>query len=264
MLHLGKLPARQDSHDLKFTTYVDVERLLPKVPDVIRGHASKVKTWGMLGNGPDPTVAPGFGGAGDCVFAGACHETMLVNAANGVSVPFTGAQAIAAYETVTGYVLNDESTDQGTDPRKALGWRQRTGLADAKGKVHKIAAYMPLEPGNLDHLYLALYLTGIAGIGIEFPESAMTQFDQGQPWTIVPGARNDGGHYIPLTAKHHGGDLDCVTWGRIQKMAAAFYRQQCDEAYAIVSAEYVNAHTHKSPEGFELAALLADVKALRS
>ncbi len=219
------------------------------------------KLWKMLGNGPDDSVRPGFQGAGDCVWAGADHETMMWTAEGGrAPAPFTGAQAIADYSAATGYQIGNDATDQGTDVRAAMKYRAKTGVVDALGHRHKIGAYLALEPGNLDHVKEAMWLFGAVGIGIEFPSSAMDQFDAGKTWSVVSGAQLDGGHYIPLVAvRSH---LECVTWGQIQPMTNAFYAKYCDEAWAILDPEMlVNG---KSLEGFDLAALQADLAALKA
>ena len=123
----------------------------------------------------------------------------------------------------------------GDSVRQALKYRQNTGLIDAAGKRHKIGAYLALEPGNVDHLLEALYLFGVVGIGMQFPASAMDQFDAGKPWSVVAGTQIDGGHYVPFVAKR--ANFDCVTWGRLQQMTAQFYTKYCDEAWAILSPE---------------------------
>ncbi|HJZ73307.1 MAG TPA: hypothetical protein VKE51_16300 [Vicinamibacterales bacterium] len=262
---LGKKPATYDSRDLLFAKYRTSEPL-PSHPKHF-GHEKLVAAqgWQMLGNGPDNTVAPGFTGAGDCVFAGGDHETMLWTIEGGQPATFTGANAIHDYSAVTGYNPHapvdpngENPTDQGTNVRDALKYRQKTGLIDAKGTRHRIGAYVALEVGNLNQLLEALYLFGIVGIGIEFPESAMDQFDQGKPWSVVAGAKIAGGHYIPLVAYRQM--LECVTWGRIQKVTSSFYSKYCDEAWAILSPEMLA--SGKSPEGFDLAQLQSDLNAL--
>ena len=102
-LKLGKKPATYDSRDLMFARYRTSEPL-PSHPKNF-GHEKLVaaKAWQMLGNGPDSTVAPGFVGAGDCVFAGGDHETMLWTIEGGQPAAFTGANAISDYSAVTGY-----------------------------------------------------------------------------------------------------------------------------------------------------------------
>jgi hypothetical protein len=255
---LGKAPATYDRRDLQFAHYR--AGALPPHPKTF-GHEKLIgaRAWQMLGNGPDDSVRPGFQGAGDCVFAGAAHETMMWNLEAGVDVKFTGANVIADYSAVTGYVVGDDSTDQGTDVRQALKYRQKTGIVDAAGKRHKIGAYLALEPGNPEQLYEALYLFGAVGIGIEFPESAMDQFSRGKPWSVVSRAPTDGGHYIPLVAKRT--NLDCVTWGQLQALTLSFYDKYCDEAFAILSPEMLKGG--KSLEGFDLAQLQADLAALK-
>lgn len=260
MNRLGKAPAVYDKRDLLFAHYRDRSALPVPHPKTF-GHEKLIAAgaWQMLGNGPDDSVRPGFQGAGDCVFAGAAHETAMWNLEAGHQVHFTGANAIADYSAVTGYRVGDDSTDNGTDVRQALKYRQKTGVVDASGVRHKIGAYLALEPGNLEQIYEAMYLFGAVGLGIEFPGSAMDQFNAGKPWAIVHGARTEGGHYIPLVAKRS--NLDCVTWGRLQPMTAGFLAKYCDEAWAILSPEMLA--SGKSPEGFDLLQLQADLAAMK-
>jgi len=76
-LRLGKSPATYDKRDLLFAQYRTAEAL-PSHPKYF-GHEKLfgANAWQMLGNGPDSSVSSGFKGAGDCVFAGGDHETML-------------------------------------------------------------------------------------------------------------------------------------------------------------------------------------------
>lgn len=258
--HLGKRPATYDKRDLQFAHYRT--GALPAHPRIF-GHEkfTAAKAWGMFGNGPDDSVAPGFQGAGDCVFASAAHQTMLWTAEEGRGpATFTGKEVISDYSAVTGYVVGDDATDQGTDIRAALKYRQKTGVLDAHGRRHKIGPYLALEPGNHENLYEALWLFGIVEIGIAFPASAMDQFDAGKPWSVVSGSPTEGGHDIPLVAKR--AHIECVTWGRIQPMTVGFFSKYCDEAWAILSPEALV--EGKSMEGFDLAALQADLAALKT
>jgi hypothetical protein len=262
---LGKKEATYDKRDLMFSQFRTSEAL-PSHPKHF-GHEKlvKAKAWQMLGNGPDNSVSPGFGGAGDCVFAGGDHETMLWNLEAGKVTKFTGTNAIRDYSTVTGYdpkapldADGNNPTDLGTNVRTALKYRQKTGLIDAAGKRHKIGAYVSLELGNLEQLLEALYLFGVVGIGINFPDSAMDQFNSNKPWSVVAGPKPEEGHYIPLVA--YRTNLECVSWGRIQQMTTQFYKKYCDEAWAILSPEMLRAG--KSLEGFDLKQLQDHLKAL--
>lgn len=252
-LRTGKLDYAPSPRDLLFATYVDATAV-PKVPKLF-GHEKDFPLQ-MFGNGPDNTVREDFGGCGDCVLGGGCEETHLIEHASGR--PFArmnGLTAVTAYSAITGYVIGNDSTDQGTNVRDALSYRRKHGIVDLDGKAHKIGAYLALEPGNVDHLALAMYVFGVVGIGIQFPGSAMDQFDQGKAWTVVKGASIEGGHYIPLVARRSSTQLECITWGKVQKMALAFYEKYCDEAWAIVPTEYLEA-SGKSPEGFDQAGLV--------
>lgn len=257
-MKLGKKPATYDARDLQFADYL-VTTKIPNITDKrVFGHEVNVAQWGMLGNGPDDTVEPGFEGAGDCVLAGAGHETMLwTTERGGASVPITGKESISDYSAVTGYVVGDDSTDQGTEVRAALVYRQQTGVLDATGARHKIGAFAAIEPGHWEHVLQALYLFGVVGIGIEFPGSAMDQFDRGQMWRVVPGASIEGGHYIPLVARR--GVTKLVTWAQEIGMTKAFFEKYCDEAWAILSSEHLTGAAGTSPEGFDMSALRADL-----
>ena len=82
-----------------------------------------------------------------------------------------------------------------------LKYRVKTGIVDAAGARHKIGAFVKLDSKDLTQIFQAMYLFQVVGIGIEFPNSAMAQFNAGQPWDVVPGAQIEGGHYIPCLAK---------------------------------------------------------------
>lgn len=247
-LKLGKKPFVPDDRDLKLATYLKTN-VLPKHPASF-GHETLIPTtqWGMLGNDR----------AGDCVFAGGGHETMMWNKEAGVDTVFSTTNTLADYSAVTGYNPRDPSTDQGTITRDALSYRQKTGLLDAKGKRHKIAVYAAIDPKDWTTMMTALYLFGAVGIGIEFPESAMSQFNAGKSWTVVKGSKIEGGHYIPLVG--HRTSTKLVTWGKCISATQAFIQTYCDEAWACISEEALI--QGRSLEGFDDKALIADLKSV--
>lgn len=246
-LKLGKTPARPGAMKFKFTDFVD--KIALPTPPTNFGHEGLIPAWGMLANDQ----------YGDCVFAGAAHETMLWNAEAKRVTAFTNKSVLSDYSAVTGFNPKDPSTDNGTDMQAAASYRRKTGMKDAKGKRHKIAAYLAIKPGDVPNLRRAMYLFGAVGIGIAFPASAMDQFNAGKPWTVVSRSPIEGGHYIPAIAWRNGKAV-CVTWGKLQGMASAFYAKYCDEVVCYVSEEMLTAG--KSPEGFDRAALLDALKTL--
>jgi hypothetical protein len=247
-LALGKRPATSDPRDLQFAEYVRPEALPPPPPTF--GHDGLIETnsWRMLGNDV----------AGDCVWAGAAHETMLWKAEVKQAAHFSAASVLSDYSAFTGYDPVSGANDDGTNVREALGYRRSTGILDANGRRHKILAYVALTPGDMTQLWQALYLFGAVGIGFEFPESAWADFDAGRKWSVIDGSRIDGGHYVPVVARRDG--VRFVTWGVETAMTKAFYKTYCDEAWAILSNEPIV--NQRSPEGFDLATLRADLALL--
>ena len=252
-LKLGTHPATQDTRDLMFAKYVTAAQL--PTPPAQFGHETLFgpKEWGMLGNDQ----------WGDCAWAGPAHETMLLTKESGHPVSFTTDGVLGDYAAGTGFDPNagpsgQNPTDQGSNVRTVLSYRVKTGIVDGAGARHKIGAFVKLDPHDLTEILRALYLFQVVGIGIQFPKTAMDQFNAGQPWDVVPGAAIDGGHYVPLVGKRD--NLEVITWGALQQMTEAFFTTYCDEAWAYISTEHLVAG--KDPEGFDLTQLTADLAAI--
>ncbi len=58
---------------------------------------------------------------------------------------------------------------------------------------------------------------GVAYLGVALPSVAEDQFDNGQPWSVVPGATIAGGHCI-VGVGYDPQYLTVVTWGKTQKV----------------------------------------------
>ncbi len=246
---LGKKPARPGAVRLRLASYTSAAAL-PPLPAAF-GHDAVIDAhnWGMLANDR----------YGDCVWAGAAHETMLLAKEARIVVSFTDADVLGDYAAATGFDPARPETDQGTDVQQAAEYRRTTGIIDAHGARHRIAAYLALEPGSVEHLFQAAYLFGAAGIGLQLPSSALEQSKHGQAWDVVVGAPIEGGHYVPLVGRQADG-LHIVSWGADQVMTESFLGKYCDEAIAYVSRECLV--EQKTPEGFSYADLISDLAAL--
>jgi hypothetical protein len=188
---------------------------------------------------------------GDCAWAGPAHETMILTTEGGHPATFTTESVLSDYAAGTGFDPNagpsgNNPTDQGSNVRDVLKYRAKTGIVDGDGNRHQIGAYVKLNAGDLDQVAQAMYVF------------QMDQFNSGQPWDVVPNAKVEGGHYIPLVARRE--NLEVVTWGALQQMTPAFFEKYCDEAWAYISTEDLK--TDKSPEGFNIDELKADLQAL--
>lgn len=258
ILKTGKTPATYDRRDVLFSSFRQKGTALEQAP-IRFGHYKVLPTdgWSMLGNGPDDSVEPGFQGAGCCVLSDAGHATMQFNLEAGKPCPIiTGKQTIADYSALTGYRIGDEQTDQGTNMRDALNYRRKTGILDAHGNRHKIGGFVALEPGNFAELLEAFLICDIVSVGIQFPQSAMDQFNAGKNWTYVKSSPNEGGHDILTNGRPTSQTIELVTWGRAIHMSATFYKHLCDEAYGLISQESLDA-VGKNPQGFAWADMVA-------
>lgn len=244
---LGKTPARPGAVSMKLSAYLPKAQL--PVPPTNFGHYDLISSYGMLGND----------NYGDCVWAGAAHETMMWCKEVGSTIAFNDKGVLGDYSAVTGFKPTDPSTDKGTDMQVAASYRRKTGVKDATGKRHKVVAYLAITKGNMDQHCSAAYLFGAVGIGIKFPGSAMDQFNAGKPWDVVAGAKIEGGHYIPLVGRRNG-NLLVVTWGRMQEMTPAFFQQYNDESVVYLTKEDLKAGV--TPEGFNVKQLTADLATL--
>ncbi|MFD1277477.1 hypothetical protein ACFQ51_52940 [Streptomyces kaempferi] len=71
---------------------------------------------------------------------------------------------------------------------------------------------------------------------MNFPDSAMEQFNNDQPWDVVKGAKLEGGHCV-IVGAYGSGKLGLVTWGAETTMTEAFWRKYVDEAWVVLDAD---------------------------
>jgi hypothetical protein len=187
-------------------------------------YAARGIAWDMYGNDQ----------YGDCVEAGYGH---LVNQVtfygSGSEFVPTTADVLGMYSAITGFNPKKPSTDQGTYIQDALAYARKTGL-----DTHKIVAYAAVDPSNTTEVMQSVALFGQLLIGMNFPDSAMDQFDSGDDWDVVKGAKIEGGHCV-LIIGYDAAGLDLVTWGKHIRMTWAFWSKYVDEAWVILDADGV-------------------------
>lgn len=248
-MKLGKLAARMNSVNLKLAAYLDTSVVLAHIPAAF-GHDSLVPSFDVLGN---DDVA-------DCVFAGAAHETVLWCKESGEDVTFTAASVLSDYTAITGYDPNDPATDRGADMQVVASYRRRIGVVDSTGRRHKVGGYVALTPGDPDQLAAAAYIFGSVGVGLRIPDYAMTEFDEGNPWSVRHGVPEIvGGQYVSVTGRNDNGNFRVITWGKVQEMTPGFYRRYCDEVLVYFSQAFLASPL--SPEGFDRDRLVRDLNA---
>lgn len=196
--------------------------------------------WGVLGN---DTV-------GDCVAAGAFHGQQLwEEAAQNRETVFTSDEALAMYSAISGYNPKKPNTDVGATLQSGLDYWRKTGLGP---QSFKISAFAEFDYRNTDLLKQLIADMGVVYLALEVPASAMTQYDQGQPWTVVPRSRIEGGHCVPGVG-YDANYLYVITWGSVQPVAWPFVSKYFDESWAPVSPDWMTS-SGKTPSGFDSTA----------
>ncbi len=255
---LGKLPFEKDERDLKLSTYID-KTVLPD-PPVSTDDYKAVNEWKMLKNDS----------LGCCAVAGPYHMLMGWNAEGKKAFDITDEVVQQTYSDISGYDPNDPSTDKGCVLRDVLKYWKNTGFADAEGNRHKIGAFAQLDQEDHKEVKVAQYIFSYLNIGFMVPAYAMEQFQNGQPWTVQ--TENDdieGGHcvipggygkYEGTVAGYNEDGVYVITWGAVQFMDWGFWDKYVDEVWVVFDTDFLI--NGESPDGFDVAQLQADLRAL--
>jgi hypothetical protein len=244
---LGKLAPKHNRRTPRFADYA-LSGGLPTPPGV-KEFASKVASWPMMKN---DTI-------GDCTCAAAGH--MIEQWTTYAGDPYTPSdeQVVAAYSAVSGFDPRTGDNDNGAALIDVLNLWRKTGIGG-----HTILAYAGLEPRNHTEIEDSLYLFGNVYIGLALPLSAQDQ----KVWSVPAEGPNGqgapgswGGHAVPIVGYDHRG-LTVVTWGALQRMTWYFLETYCDEAYAVLSQDWIETTNHLSPSNFDLASLRRDLALL--
>jgi len=244
-LKLGKHPPKFDSRTLLFSKYL-TQGLAPPPPGA--DYTKPVGTWPMMGNDQ----------YGDCTCAAAGHMIELWTANTGKEVIEPDSVILAAYN----YFAHGNA-DAGANMLDVLNYWRKTGIG-----ADRIYAYAQLEPRNATQVQDSVYLFGDCYIGLELPNFAVapgTDFLK-IPWSVPPSGATgqaapnpSNGHCVPAVA-YDSRNLYVVTWGAIKPMTWQFYTTYADEAFAVLSQDWINKNLQTAPSGLDLSALAADLK----
>lgn len=245
-MKLGKRTPHHDPRTLQMAKYLKAE-YLPQIPDA-KDWTPQGVDWGMMLND----------NIGDCTCAAAGHLIMEWTGNTGKVTEVPDNNILQAYEAVSGYDPSDPQSDQGAVETDVLNYWRQSGISG-----HKILAYAALEPNNQDHVRLSIWLFGGCYIGLALPFSAQTQ----DVWAVPPGGTvasgapsSWGGHAVPVVAYDQAG-LTVITWGAAKRMTWGFWQAYCDEAYAVLSDDFMKNGPNGmiSPNGIDLNTLTNDL-----
>lgn len=217
-----------------------------EVPAVV-DYASEVISWPMYGN---DTI-------GDCTAACAGHQVQAWTRYTGAEADIPQDDIIQLYSAVSGYDPSTGANDNGAVIQDVLAYWRKSGVPVAG---HQILAFAQLK--DLSQVRQALYVFGSVYLGVNFPQSALDQFDADQPWDVSGDGTIVGGHAVPLQYAGTGTvPYEVITWAKPQGMTQAFLDTYCEEAWVVITADWLDKNGH-TPAGLDLQQLGADLAAL--
>jgi hypothetical protein len=217
---LGKLPQRIDPRTFQLKKLL-IKKNLPPLPVIydIDSTFPNFSDTNMYGNDK----------YGDCVIAGRAHMTLRFE-------DFEQSQLIKITdkEVENEYFKESGGKDSGLVMLDSLNEWRKLGWT-ASGKLYNIYAFAQIKIKNHNEVKYSIYLLRGAYTGFSVPQSAIDQFNAGQPWTVISGSPIVGGHCVYIKAYNATGPV-CVTWGAEQQMTWEFWDTYFDEAYGVIDA----------------------------
>jgi hypothetical protein len=240
----GRLPVKPPAERFAIqylSSYLTTPLPPPVYPVDVSGG---IVDWGMLGNGPDPTLPKYPNGVSDCTFAGRQHNRMAKAAAGSEQEKWETTEALVAE-----YLAYDKGQDVGANMADLLLYWYQAG---------KIVGFAPLDHTNAAEVDSAMQAFHGAYVGVNLTGDADQLFGQQQPWTTANGEQpnpNEGHCIVKVAAD--GSQLDSwVTWGAIQQSTLPWTQACLEEAWVIITEEDAKAAS------LDIAKLQADINAL--
>ena len=230
--------------------------------------------WKMLGNGPDNTVAPGFGGCGNCVAVWWANTRRTISTVIGGHSSYPPwSEVLAVYKTQnpdfdpTGGSSTGPSSpaDGGMDIQTLLEWL----VANPGPDGSKLIGFAAVDYTSAAEVSAAIAAGGVLCVGINVLDINQTEFGNDQPWDYVASSPVDGGHCTMVGgygAEPAGSDPDLagnvkfVTWAEETSFTPAFWGHEVEELWFVVWEEQLG--TVEFQAGVNEAAFAAEFTAI--
>lgn len=241
---LGKHLPKKNVKSVPFSKYLLSG--LPAAPDSFGWDTDVKVPWGMYDNDQ----------IGDCTFAAIAHYIMAWTAATGRLFVPTVASIVAAYSALTGYNPATGLNDNGAAETDVLEFWQTKGVAG-----HQILGWATIDPTNIAHVKLAIWMFGGVYTGVELPVCVQNQSQWVKPADLngnnAPGSW--GGHAVP-SFKYDANTVPVITWGNELPVDWDFFTTFFSEVHVPISQDFFT--NGKAPSGFDIATMEQDIKGL--
>jgi len=189
---------------------------------------------------------------GDCTTAAAAHMVEAwTAAATGEAALVPEPAVLAAFDAVK--VVDPVTGEEGAVELDVLKLWRTAGIGG-----HRIGAFARVARDDRDLVATGAWLFGGLYVGLQLPVSAADQdvwdWSGSLDGPDAPGSW--GGHAVDVVGYDEGG-LTVVTWGALKRMTWAFWRRYRDEAWCVLSPDFLAGGC--SPQGFDLEALQHDL-----
>jgi hypothetical protein len=263
-LALGKLEKKEDPRTLRFADYLPggpkaAKRIktLPTPPSSL-DYLSKIADYPLWYNDRLGDCGPEMVGHAEQTWTGNVGKLWTPG----------GPDVLKVYEDVGGYRPANPSdpqtnaTDNGVYLLDLMNYWRHTGIAG-----HRITAFAALDTKDRVQVKQAVHIFGSVLQGVMLPLTAADQLRAKKRWTVVSStgrgkAGSWGGHAITL-GRYTTQTAYSVTWGMQWPMAWTFLIAYGDESYVALSDDWVDQVKKKAPNGFDVAALQADLTQFR-
>lgn len=241
----GKPKAIKDPRSFKVTDYLTIPQL--QIPVAHDWTTVKKNEWDVFGND----------NINNCTCAAAGHMINCWTANSSAEFEISEEAILNTYIALSKYDPITHKNDDGVYMLDALKYWRKNGIDQ-----HRIRVFATVPHDRREVVKASIYLFGGIYVGLQLPKSIENQ----EIWEVKPGGlKGDnepwswGGHAVAILA-YDEEYLTCITLGREQKMTWDFWETYNDEAYAIITQDFMNGD--KNPLGFSLEAMEHDLMRL--
>jgi hypothetical protein len=189
---------------------------------------------------------------GDCTCAAHGHRIIAQERQTSQrEVKVTTQDVIDVYSAVTGFNVVTRQNDNGAYMLDILNYMRHTGMGREKdGTRHTIGAFVQAQPANKYEMKIASYMFGGVYFGAWMPMSVL---NQGANWEVAfdaTGRPGSWGGHAMYSPGYDSKGIHIISWGQKFHATWEWVHRYVDEAYAMISEDYLYSKKQTTPRGF--------------